>query len=541
MVEVDQIPKLVDTEKKKKVLTESQKVKRNKKKAAWLRRHKQKLKNNLLNEISVPQNPQNLTDNPQNPKNLTENLANKTSLPQNQKNLTEDKIKKQKKHYASLRNRKERRRQAKENQATIEVPKTLENETYPPLHEPAPKKQKLSTNPETCSCPKNKSKSSQQPSPYSQLGSASSLIDLRKIFKQKYGEEVALHQLYYRQNPTALWCEPSGEIYKPEKGERVTVFFTNHPKACFQHQYMVLAIIVRKAIEDETLDRFDDFLRNKFIPLEKKKTSQRGNFSVCLKCLKNKKKRCKDPASHSKCKCNEPESAWSFGCGTKSKNSKVCKFNILPKKSVGRKRFCVKGKEDNAELESFVTEAVDKLSLLAFEHVPKAAKNNLKFVEPAKDCQLGSQSPKVFTGFSINFDYCAHPHVDKNDYPLGTNAILSLRSKEASPTEQLHVLPNYCLKKKGGVLGLKLLLPNSSICFENAANEVHSSTKADQPNPKRPRRIALVAFLHQSLDKISHGQFYKSQAKTKPCKQNETDNKRKLRLNLFYVPKESTI
>ena len=76
----------------------------------------------------------------------------------------------------------------------------------------------------------------------------------KKNIEQKYGVEVALHQLYYRQNPTALWCEPSGETYKAEEGERVTVFFTNHPKACHRHLYMVLAIIARKAIEDETLN-----------------------------------------------------------------------------------------------------------------------------------------------------------------------------------------------------------------------------------------------------------------------------------------------
>ena len=486
MSDEGQITKLLDNEDNRKVLTASQKEKRN-------RHNRLRLKKRKLNEA--------------------------------EKNLSEYQKKKNKRRSNAYRMR---QAEAKKNQASIEVdiiplPKpsvevvqAIPTQPFEPKNKPPSKKQKVLIEKieeiyqkswpkppsQTCGCTSSKTS---RPSPYRQFGSASSASLLEQQFKEKYGETVSLFQLYYCENETAYNCDPSGNTFNPKPEVKVSVFYTSHPDACDKHRFMVITIIVWNAMEEETLIKMEKYLRRDYLPGRKGNKGTRANFSVCTSCPK---KNCSsgDVERHPPCNCNlSPASAWNYGCATKI-NADVCKWNVEAKKSVGRKRFCIDGKEDDPKFKKFCDNAADKLVLIAMEHVPEALANNYKLLEPAVDCQLGGfEAPRCFAGISINADYAAHPHIDKNDYQFGTNAILSFRSEKAHPTEQKHCLPNYSVSE-GGVPGVKFILKNGSVCYENSRLEIHSSTKALQPNPQNPKRIALVVYLHKSLDRKAHGQ-----------------------------------
>ncbi len=361
---------------------------------------------------------------------------------------------------------------------------------------------------QTCSC---QSSETSQPPPYHQFGYASHKSILERNFKKKYGESVSLHEMFYCENETAYSCNPSGHTFKPEPDVKVSVFYTRHPSACIKHRYMVITLIVWSALEEKTLKRMDHYLRSNFLQERKENKGTRGNFSACTSCSKKNCGR-KGEKQHPPCTCNLfPASAWSYGCAKKI-NADICKWNVEATQSEGRQRFSLDGKEDNLAFKNFCYKAADNLSAIAMKYVPQAVANNFKYLEPAIDCQLGGiEAPRCFAGISINSDYCAHSHVDRNDYQFGTNAILSFRSEKAHPKEQLHCLPHYKLKSDGRTPGVKFLLTNGSVCFENSSLEVHSSTKALQPNPQNPKRIALVVYLHKCLNQKAHGQFYKSQ------------------------------
>jgi hypothetical protein len=202
-------------------------------------------------------------------------------------------------------------------------------------------------------------------------------------------------------------------------------------------------------------------------------------------------------------------------------------------------------KVDNPALEEFCHTVIDLLSAQVCKYVPEATENMRKHLAPATECQLGFKHPKLFPGLTFVCDYCAHGHVDRNDYPLGTNAILSLQNPEKRG-KQLHCLANYSLTEDGPQ-GMQFDLGNGSVCFENAALEVHSSSRVETPDKKNPSRIGIIAYLHSAINKPNHGEeegkkFLKKgkltceTGKKWKSRKNETDLE-DLPLNVRFTPK----
>lgn len=371
----------------------------------------------------------------------------------------------------------------------------------------------------TCICPNlNLKKKVKTHLPYYQLGYAATAESLKISLKESCLKDIAdnmigFHQIFHKENEVSKkQCNPDYNTYKKNKNEKYTVLFTENTFGCKTHKFYVVVFLVRNEIPFRKCQEMRNYFLENFFPFVEEQRQRGNKFSKTDKKSKQKT---------DTCKCNLKEStSYSFGCSNSLGDAFVCKFSKKPEKSQGRQRFRLSGNESNPELERICHEIADLTSKSAFKYVPEAAKNMQAQISKARACQLGTRENNIFSGLTVIADYCAHAHRDEHDYLYGTNAILSLEN-EKNKNAQLHFLPEYLLTRKDKH-GLALNLGNGSVCFENAAIEIHGTTPVKSPNKLNPSRIGLISYLHKYIDKPNHGEEFSKINKEQLAKENET-------------------
>jgi len=336
---------------------------------------------------------------------------------------------------------------------------------------------------------------------YCHLGSASTLEKLARYFSKVTGhpdKDIDIVFLkFYDDVPQA--CNPTTKNFVPSK--KLTVLVKKNPWSCGVHQFLVIGIIVQRAIDKVTEERLSNTLWSDLLPRMGPPKENEVRGSALNPFDKN-------------CKCNKNNINFtrSFGC-TNRQGMSFCKFHAIPLKTLGRQKFKLFGKENDLKLETFCHEVVDILAQGLHRYARLTYQNLQAHLANTDTCYLGKEH-KVFSGLSL-VSYCAHQHYDSNNYMKGCTAILSLHKKDTKP-DQKHYLTHYRHPENPSEC-ISFVLPSGSFLFEVANQEKHGTfdttlaaaykdpkSKGKEPRYANVDRVGLVAFSHDGMKFPNH-------------------------------------
>ena len=358
--------------------------------------------------------------------------------------------------------------------------------------------------PKRCSCLEKpnleqpKMKPYQRPPNYTHLGSGATLTELQEKFQTCFSPiqkpAIGLYKLILCDNPIMQSCTPYSCTFEKPASEKVTVFY--RIGYCAAHKYLVICILHQGALRGPKLDDLKNIVFQEITPQIqypiRGSTDKRKNEEGFL------------------CHCNLDGGTKTFGCTKCIVNPKVCKFYYFPGEElgrIGRQKFRLKGKLNNATVKSLCETVCDMATIFVKNWAPQCYKNMADLSLAANDCRIGTKPINLFAAVTFVADYTAHSHLDEHDYAGGATVILSLRKNPGAPA-QLHYLPMYRLSGSVGP-GVAFDLSDGSLFMECAAMETHGSSPVLNASKNAPERVGIVCFTHSSLNKPNHGKYEK--------------------------------
>ena len=332
------------------------------------------------------------------------------------------------------------------------------------------------------------------PSPYCQLGAFTRVFDLKKHFQDVSGlslNEIGFRELFWTREKTHP-CQPYNEVIVVPESEKLSIFYKRQICETEDHSYCVVAILIKDVLEPDTLQRAKHLVFSHLLP--EIVFVPRGHTDQVNGCQCNKNKRKKKGETRS------------FGCSRNIVNSKVCKFNVIPREEgTRRKKYDIKNKHsiDDPKVEELSNIAADISSVNMQKYAPVAFQNLFKHAQKGTDCTIGSRSTKVFGGMTVVSDYAAHTHRDLSNLPEGAVGILSFKNPNKNET-QFHALPHY-VSNQNNELGVCFDPGDNSLLLEVAVHEDHASSCLKHPDSRDPSRVALVLYRHACLNLPNHG------------------------------------
>ena len=361
---------------------------------------------------------------------------------------------------------------------------------------------------ETENVTKTRPKKFDIPEIYHHFGFASTESKLRVLIQKRFCDiahfdEIGFYQIVVADNYIKDSCKPYKCVFAKPAHEKISVFFKHCE--CDLHAFTIVFIIAHSYVKDNYLKELNQLKANLFHQIiPKVQFDERSSTHNLVKGVP--------------CGCNKDEEGGgtrSFGCGACPVNPHCCKFFQKPAEGKpGRLKFDLekdpKNKVDNSTVKDFCVKVCDLASDFMEIVAPDCYKNMAVFSSEAASCRIGSKAVNIFAGVTIVSDYTAHPHIDHRDFPLGAAVVLSIRQNQqnlekADESErQLHYLPMY--KFSHGVEpGIGFYLGHGSFLLENAAQETHGTSTVKNASCREPKRVGIVCFTHNGLNKADHG------------------------------------
>lgn len=276
---------------------------------------------------------------------------------------------------------------------------------------------------------------------YTHLGSGSSPDDLRVKLEKRFdvtGKELRMLELSYSgiEAKTAEGC-PTAEwvIRRTSKEEKFLVLYRYHLGHTCNDSYTVVSIVYWDALEEKKSSHIYQKL-TELLPPYGLPTQRKCEFNINKTCA------CQGYR-------DVGGASYSFGCSW-SVYYNGCKFarSKIPRK------FRLQVPEKEEELESTIQAIATDVGPLYKWLAPQAFSNQVSTQSSGKECRLGNEEEKPFSGMTCCMDFCAHSHYDKHNMADGGATIVVTILKEQvykeeyakNPSEQLHCLPLYHLK-----------------------------------------------------------------------------------------------
>jgi hypothetical protein len=299
---------------------------------------------------------------------------------------------------------------------------------------------------------------------YSQLGTATSLVQLQGMMEARFKVKGRGLRIV-----VATWCAERAK--KKEQGcpsakdvvrridniEKFLIITKNRVGHICANKWIIITIVCWQGIALEVAD-----------PCYARLSVILGHFGIHIArgCQYAKK---------GKCCCNVGSGSFSFGCSWSS----YCDGCKWAQRGLHKdiQKFKLSERECESELEEIMNTLATMLSPMLSSVALDCFNNMVEFESRATACRIGLPTgPRPFSGVTAVVDYCAHVHHDVNNMDSGCTVVLTLTKPDSDVTdEQFHVLNNYGIEGQTHY-GLGIALPHGSVLFECAKHELHSTT-----------------------------------------------------------------
>ncbi|KAK6169013.1 hypothetical protein SNE40_020144 [Patella caerulea] len=318
--------------------------------------------------------------------------------------------------------------------------------TKPPLVPPGPfatpeeeRLDRLKNNrPEipNCNCLPNEMINEVEEGPYyTQLGSGKSIQSVREQLEKQTGVSgtaLRIEKIVYtgKEGKSSQGCPIAKWIIRRSGPEEKYLCVVKHRKQHFCDATFIVVVLV--AWEGVPSDTANDLYSHLVGSLTK------NGFETDRRCGTNEKKTCA---------CQGVDlvrkgASFSFGCSW-SMYFNGCKFA----RSREVRKFKLKDTSKEEELDAKLQSLASVVGPLYETVAPKAHGNQCEFKD-GKECRLGENELKPFSGVTACVDFCAHAHKDLHNMNNGSTVVVTLtkhRGFNKPDDEQLHVLPLYTL------------------------------------------------------------------------------------------------
>lgn len=311
--------------------------------------------------------------------------------------------------------------------------------------------------PPSCDCPTGKYDENIEGPFYTQLGTASSIDNVRLLMEERTcyrGKAIRIEKVRFtgKEGCTSLGCPAAKWVLKRSgDDEKMLVCVRNRRGHSCPTAWLIVAIVCWEGVPVEAADHIYGYLV---------RTLPVYGFETERRCGTNNPRNCACQGWD----VNRRGASFSFGCSW-SVYYDGCKFA----RSKRARKFRVREESLEEVVESKLQALSQHIGPLFKLMAPAAHAQQVRYERIASDCRLGFRSGRPFSGVTATVDFCAHAHYDYHNMNNGSTVVVTLtkhRGHSKPDDQQLHVLPLYILDEtdeSGSMTGVQEKLQTGTI------------------------------------------------------------------------------